>query len=148
MLRLKSLGLSIVTTSVLFCSQAIASVPDSVLNKFTNLLFWTIHPEMHDKKIQPNQTEYQKEWLAIREVLQDKLIYDTRVEYCGRPGYLLTNSGNDPYIALADAIFYTRHPELGGGKIQLNETHLQEEWNAIFKSLHWEEDSPAICVDK
>jgi hypothetical protein len=148
MLRLKSLGLSIVTTSVLFCSQAIASVPDSVLNKFTDLLFWTIHPEMHDRKIQPNQTQYQKEWLAIREVLKDKLIYSTIVDYCASSGYLLNDSEHDPYIALADAIFYTHHPELTGHKIKPSETRLREEWNAIFKSLHWEEDAPAICVDK
>ncbi len=62
--------------------------------------------------------------------------------------YWLINSGNDPDIALADAIFYTHHPELTGHKIKPSETRLREEWNAIFKSLHWEEDAPAICVDK
>jgi hypothetical protein len=101
---------------------------------------------MDHKNIEKNQTLYQKEWLAMREVLKDKLIYSTRIEYCGKPGYELSNSGNDPVSALADAIFYVHHPELAGHKIKPSQTSLKEEWNAIYKSFEWEEDSPVICL--
>jgi hypothetical protein len=133
MLNLKSLGLAIITASVLLGSQALASVPTSVLDQHTDSYFGDIHPEMRDRRIQANQTQYTKEWLAIREVLRNRISYG-RVCYKDGYDYDVENYGG-ALIAITDAVFYVRHPELAGRKIKPNETRLTREWNSIWRSF-------------
>lgn len=40
----------------------------------------------------------------------------------------------DPY-KLADAVFYRRHPELGGRRLRADETALRNEWFSILRSI-------------
>lgn len=133
MLKLKSLGLSIIAVSVVLGSQALASVPASVLDQHTDSYFWTVHPEMWDRAIQPHQTQYKKEWLAIREALRDRLVYG---QVCYKDGYdyEVENYG-EALFAITDAVFYARHPELNGRKIAPNETSLVQEWNSIYRTF-------------
>jgi hypothetical protein len=133
MLKLKSLGLAIIAASVILGNQALASVPASVLDQYTDSYFGDIHPEMREKKIQPNQTQYKKEWLAIREALRSRLSYG-RVCYKDGYDYDVENYG-DALIAITDAVFYVRHPELVGRKLGPSETRLIGEWNSIWKSF-------------
>jgi hypothetical protein len=137
MLKLKSLGLSIIAVSVVLGSQALASVPASVLDRWTDSYFWTINPEMLDRSIQPHQTQYKKEWLAIRGVFEDRLTW-MQLPICyaepGEYGYEIEDYG-DAMAALTDAVFYARHPELNGRKIRANETSLIREWNSINQSV-------------
>jgi hypothetical protein len=142
MLKIKSLGLSIIAASVVFSSQVLASVPASVLDQSTDSYFWNVHPEMLNRSIQPNQTQYKKEWLAIREVLKDRLVWMV-LPYCyaepGTYGYEVEDYG-ETVTALTDVVFYARHPELNGRKIRPGETALVEEWNAIARMF-----PPSLC---
>jgi hypothetical protein len=133
MLKFKSLGLAIIAASVILGNQALASVPTSVLDQYTDSYFGDVRPEMRDKKIQPHQTQYKKEWLAIRGVLKNRLSYG---KVCFKDGYDydVENYG-EALIAITDAVFYARHPELAGRKIKPNETRLTREWNLIWKSF-------------
>jgi hypothetical protein len=133
MQKLKVLGLSIAIASVVFSSPAIASAPDSILDQHTDSYFWDVHPEMRNRQIQPSQTQYKEEWLAIREVLESRLTYQ-KVCYKEGYGYDVENYG-ETLQALADAVFYVRHPGLAGRKIRPNETGLIEEWNSIVKKF-------------
>ena len=133
MSRLKSLGLPIVVSSIIFCSQAIASIPDSVIDQHADTYFRDANPEMLNRQIQPNQTEYQKEWLAIRKVLEDRIVYG-KVCYKEGYGYDVARYGETMQL-LADAVFYTRHPELAGRKLRPGETELIKEWNSIARSF-------------
>ncbi|MEQ8467570.1 hypothetical protein [Coleofasciculus sp. E1-EBD-02] len=74
MLKLKSLGLSIIAASVVLGSQALASVPASVLDQHTDSYFWTVHPEMWDKAIQPHQTQYKKEVREVQYLPSDQVV--------------------------------------------------------------------------
>ena len=142
MLKLKSLGLSIIAVSVVLGSQALASVPASVLDQYTDSYFWNVNPEMLNRSIQPHQTQYKKEWLAIREVLNDQLVW-MQLPLCyaepGEYGYEVEDYG-ETVTALTDAVFYTRHPELNGRKIRPGETALVEEWKAITRMF-----PPSLC---
>jgi hypothetical protein len=133
MLNLKSLGLAIIAASVILGNQALASVPTSVLDQHTDSYFGDIHPEMRDRKIQAHQTQYQKEWLAIREALRTRMTY---ARVCWKDGYDydVENYG-EALMAITDAVFYARHPELLGRKIGSGETDLIQEWNSIWRSF-------------
>jgi hypothetical protein len=133
MLKLKSLGLAIIATSIILGNQVLASVPTSVLDQYTDTYFGVVRPEMRDKKIQPHQTQYTKEWLAIREVLKDRLSYG---KVCFQEGdaYDVKDYG-EARMALTDAVFYARHPELAGRKIGADESGLIKEWNSIWRSF-------------
>lgn len=133
MLKLKSLGLGIIAASVILGNQAIASVPTAVLDQYSDSYFWDVRPEMRDKKIQPHQAQYKKEWLAIREALKGRLSYG---KVCFKDGYDYdVQDYGEALIAMTDAVFYARHPELAGRKIKPNETRLTREWNLIWKSF-------------
>lgn len=136
-LKLKFLGLSIAASSVIFCSQVMAIPPDQELDQWSNSYFWSIHPEMLNRRIQPSQTLYQSEWLAIRSVLRDKLTW-MEIPGCvsdsGEYVYELPDY-KDAHTAITDAVFYTRHPELRRRELRPSETRLIEEWNSIYKSF-------------
>ena len=133
MFKLKSLGLSIIAASIIIGNQALASIPTSVLNDYTDSYFWNVRPELVNQKIQSHQTQYQKEWSAMREVLRERLVW-MELPYCyaepGTYGYEVQDYG-DTVRALTDAVFYARHPELKGRKIRAGETKLIREWNQI-----------------
>jgi hypothetical protein len=133
MSKLRLLGLSIISASVILGSKVLASVPDPVLDQYTNLYFWNVNPEMFNRSVQFHQTQYKKEWLVIREVLNDQLVW-MQLPLCyaepGEYGYEVRDYG-ETVTALTDVIFYARHPELNGRKIRPDETELVKEWNAI-----------------
>ena len=137
MLSIKSLGLAIITASVVLGNQVLASVPTTVLDQHTNSYFWTVRPEMLERSIQSHQTQYKKEWLVIRGVLMDRLVWMELPQCYAEPGtygYEVENYG-ETVIALTDAVFYARHPELNGRKIKPTETSLVREWNSIKESF-------------
>ncbi len=137
MLKIKLLGLPVIVSSIIFASQAIASVPDRVLNEFTDSGFWNIRPEMLNRTIQPNQTLYRREWSAIKEVMS-KLLMWRELPHCyadpGTYGYDVENYA-EMVTAVTDAVFYARHPELQRRKLRPSETRLIEEWNGIYRSF-------------
>jgi hypothetical protein len=133
MLKFKSLGLAIIAASVILGNQALASVPASVLDQHTDSYFGDIHPEMRDRRIQVHQAQYKKEWLAIREALRSRLSYG-RVCYKDGYDYDVEDYG-EALIAITDAVFYARHPELAGRKLRPSETSLIREWNSVWRSF-------------
>lgn len=136
MLKLKYLALLTVAASIVFGGQALA-IPSAELNQYTDSFFWNINPEMRDRSIQPQQTQYQKEWSAIREVLRNRVVW-MELPGCyaepGTYGYEVENYG-ETVTAVTDAAFYARHPELRGRKIRPDETSLVEEWNSLYRSF-------------
>ncbi|NEO38104.1 MAG: hypothetical protein F6J90_17920 [Moorea sp. SIOASIH] len=146
MLKLKSLGLSILAASVVCHSQALASVPEFVLHDFTDFYFWQLNPEMSNNSLKSDQTQYNQEWLAIKETLKDRIVWrklptcdgytDAHENYAGDLNYsYFVNDNQETITALINAVFYSRHPELKGRKIRPSETHLIREWNLIKQSV-------------
>jgi len=106
------------------------SIPSSELNEWTDFIFGLVHPEMEGRVIQPHQTQYKQEWLAIREALKDKLVWTQMLCVDDSYGYHLTDY-KEAITAISDAVFHVRHPELGGRQIQPYETELIREWESI-----------------
>ncbi|AOX02553.1 hypothetical protein BJP34_26695 [Moorena producens PAL-8-15-08-1] len=145
MLKFKSLGLSILAASVVLQTQALASVPEFVVKDFTDFYFWQVNPEMSNNSLKSDQTQYNQEWLAIKETLKDRIIWrklpscDSYAQHENHADDLnysyFVNDNQETITALINAVFYARHPELKGRKIKPSETHLIREWNLIKQSV-------------
>ena len=111
-----------------------------IINDWTDLFFYKANPQLSGRKITADETEYIREWNAIESIIPDLLVYDNNI--CGDTGWILesydyisVNDGKGLVSAqlnqVADAIFYTRNPELSGRKIRPDETRLANEWLRI-----------------
>lgn len=115
--------------------------PQRAIDDNTDFFFYRLHPELGRRKISSDETQYINEWNAIREVVQDNLVYislscgSNTTYYWGLSQYdtySRTSAGQSPVIdKIADAVFYTRHPELDNRKIEPGENDLASEWSAI-----------------
>jgi hypothetical protein len=96
-------------------------------------LFYQKHPELGQRKLRKNETTLVNEWLQIKSNLsacsQQNTVASTPKS---SPSPVIVQTSNNQEIdQLADRIFYERHPELRGRKIQANETYLAQEWQTI-----------------
>ncbi|MCU0547468.1 MAG: hypothetical protein MUE44_35795 [Oscillatoriaceae cyanobacterium Prado104] len=122
------------------------NAPEKDLDKFTDMIFYRLHPQLNDRKIRSNETQYINEWAAIRKVLRDgNLVYEqgcnVRLEWRlseydtpGRFGVGLV-AFSSVLNKVADAVFYTRYPGLGYRRIQPDETRLVSEWSKIRRGV-------------
>ncbi|NEP56849.1 MAG: hypothetical protein F6K31_07455 [Symploca sp. SIO2G7] len=111
-----------------------SSIPSSKLNESTDFYFGLVHPEMQGRTIQPYQTQYKQEWLAIREVLRNRLVWTQQPCIDDSFNWYLTDY-SETITAISDAVFHVRHPELGGRQIQPHETELIREWKSISENF-------------
>ncbi|MEK0194706.1 MAG: hypothetical protein EAZ78_03700 [Oscillatoriales cyanobacterium] len=122
------------------------NAPEKAIDEWTDNIFYKLHPQLNRRKIRPNETQYINEWAAIRKVLRDgNLVYERG---CG-PSYWwhlseFDTPGRNPreivvfssvLNKVADAIFYTRNPDLGYRAIQRSETRLASEWSKIRQGV-------------
>ena len=127
---------------------AASQAPEKAIDNLTDSIFYNLYPGLNRRKIRSDETQYINEWAAIKKVVsQDSLVYQ---DVCGRNSnnyeWLLSKydgqgSGRDasafssPVLdKVADAIFYTRHPELGR-KIKPGEYKLKNEWMKIRQAI-------------
>ncbi len=136
----------ILTLGSLILSPTIAnSQPQETIDRWADNFFYSVNPQLSRRKLRADETEYIREWNAIQRVVPDILVY--RNNGCTR-GYswLLVNydDENRPEGRLlvsedldkvADAIFYSRNPQLGYRKIQPGETALANEWMRIRRAV-------------
>lgn len=119
--------------------------PQRFIDIWTDNIFSNLHPELSGRKIQSSETEYIREWQAIQTVVANNLT--PKMGCTGDSGWglsefdgvnvrtgkrLLTSTVLNK---VADAIFYTRHPELGDRKIQPGEDKLTNEWMKIRQAI-------------
>ena len=134
---------------------AASRAPEKAIDNLTDYIFYNLHPQLNRRKIRSDETQYINEWAAIKKVVSnDNLVYQ---DACGRNSrnyeWLLsvydgegggrqgrTISLSSPVLdKVADAVFYTRHPELDYRKVKPSETRLVSEWSQIrqgVSSLH------------
>jgi len=131
------------------------NAPEQAIDTLTDSIFYRLHPELNRRKIRSDETQYINEWTAIKKVVSnDNLVYGDVCDFKsknyewllskydgegpGRQG--VTSPLTSPVLdKVADAVFYTRHPELNYRKIQPSETRLVSEWSKIrqgVSSLH------------
>ena len=118
--------------------------PQRFIDIWTDNIFSSLHPELSGRKIQFSETEYIREWQAIQAVVANDLT--PKMGCTGDSGWGLSEfDGVDVRTGkrlltsavlnkVADAIFYTRHPELGR-KIKPGEYKLKNEWMKIRQAI-------------
>jgi hypothetical protein len=128
---------------------AASQAPAQAIDNLTDYLFYNLYPELNRRKIRSDETQYIKEWAAIKKVVsQDNLVYgDTCSERSNNYEWLLSSYDDEnprrnasplssPVLdKVADAVFYTRHPELNYRRIQPTETSLASEWLQIRRAI-------------
>jgi hypothetical protein len=116
---------------------------EELIARWTDNFFYSVNPQLSQRKIRADETLYIREWNAIARVVPDILVYENSA--CGGDKrtfeWLLSNYDtqsrnglnlvSEDLDKIADAIFYVRNPELGGRKIQPGETALANEWLRI-----------------
>lgn len=130
--------------------QVVASrAPEKAIDDLTDVLFYSLHPELNRRQIRSDETQYINEWAAIKKVVsEDNLVYG---DACGRnsnnyewllskydgegPGRNASALSSPVLDKVADAVFYTRHPELVYRRIQPGETRLASEWSRIRQAV-------------
>ncbi len=138
---LLTLGSVILSPTITHSQQ----LTQETIERWADDFFYSVNPQLSRRKLRANETLYIREWNAIQRVIPTIVVY--RNNEC-TPGYswLLVNydDENRPQERLlvsealdkvADAIFYSRNPELGGRKIRPGETALGNEWMRIRRSV-------------
>jgi len=126
-----------------------SQAPAQAIDNLTDYLFYNLYPELNRRKIRSDETQYIKEWAAIKKVVsQDNLVYgDTCSGRSNNYEWLLSSYDDEnprrnasplssPVLdKVADAVFYTRRPELNYRRIQPTETSLASEWLQIRRTI-------------
>jgi hypothetical protein len=137
----------ILTLGSLILNPTIAnSQTQEIIDKWTDNFFYSANPQLSRRKLRAGESEYIREWNAIQRVVPDILVYRNN-ECTQRYSWLLVNydGQNDPREGrllvsdaldkVADAIFYSRNPQLGYRKIRPGETALANEWMRIRRAV-------------
>ena len=106
------------------CSIAHRTPTDAV-NIFSDHFFHSLNPDMKGLSITSDQTNLKREWIAIHDFVSKNIIYNL-------PVGSFVGSKSD----LSDVVFYTRHPERKGRKIESHENVLKGEWLSILNRLN------------
>jgi len=146
---LKAIAQPITNLAAVPVQVAASQAPEKAINNLTDLIFYNLHPELNRRKIRSDETQYINEWAAIKKVVsEDNLVYrDTCSGRSNNYEWFLSNYDDEyrrrnasplssPVLdRVADAVFYTRHPELVYRRIQPSETRLASEWLQIRKAV-------------
>ena len=125
---------------------AVSQAPEKVIDELTDSIFYNLYRGLNRRKIRSDETQYINEWAAIKKVLRDaNLVYEKgctsapywRLSEYDTPGrFGVGLIAFSPLLNLvADAVFYTRHPELEYRKIQPSDTRLASEWSKIRQAV-------------
>jgi hypothetical protein len=129
-----------------FAAEA-RSVPtrEEAIDQETDRVLYRVNPELNGRKLRSNDGPYIKEWQAIRQVVAQEMNpkvsqcagdqYWELASYDGINGLRSGRRGSPTFDRIADAIFYSRHPELGGRKISASDDGLAREWITIRQTI-------------
>jgi len=90
---LKAIAQPITNLAAVPVQVAASQAPEKAINNLTDLIFYNLHPELNRRKIRSDETQYIKEWAAIKKVVsEDNLVYrDTCSGRSNNYEWLLSN---------------------------------------------------------
>jgi hypothetical protein len=120
--------------------------PEKAIDELTDFSFNQVHLHLNRRKIRSDETQYIKEWAAIKKVVSDdnlvdekkcfeSLDYEWRLSQYDEQGRKELLFSSPVLNKVADAVFYARHPELGYRKVPPGETRLALEWSKIRQAV-------------
>ncbi|MBD2372744.1 MULTISPECIES: hypothetical protein [Leptolyngbya] len=111
----------------------------------TDLFLHKVNPELNGRKLRLSDTSYIREWNAIRQAVNQEMkpnitecAGDQYWELYSYDGINGLPSGRRPassFDRIADAIFYSRHPELAGRSLSSSNSALAREWSQIRQAI-------------
>jgi hypothetical protein len=121
---------------------------EQAINWLTDLLLNQVNSELDGRKLQPNEFRYINEWTMIRQVVAQEMnstptdcvgdLYWELPDYDWN--YESTQPNRSRYVSdtfnrIADAIFYSRHPEWVGKKLPSKNSAQAQEWKSIRQAI-------------
>jgi hypothetical protein len=128
-----------------FAAEARPVTREAAIDQETDRVLYRVNPELNGRKLRSEDGQYIKEWQAIRQVVAQEMNpevsrcagdqYWELASYDGINGLRSGRRGSPTFDRIADAIFYSRHPELGGRRISASNTKLAREWTTIRQTI-------------
>ncbi|MFS8117321.1 MAG: hypothetical protein ACMG55_02360 [Microcoleus sp.] len=116
---------------------------DRAVDRLTDFLFYKVNPQLNNRKLQPGDREYIRQWQRLREAIDPGVKSAQEVCYRPEPGetgweFTVVNGETyeQTYDRLADTIFYSRHPQRTGQPIPKNDKISISEWSAIRQYMY------------
>lgn len=141
--RFLTIGLVTIALILAGGNPAKAESREQAVDRLTDLLFYRVNPQLNDRKLQPGEREYIYQWQRLREAIDPRV--KSIHEVCFRvppeeTGWEFTaingQTYEQTYDALADAIFYSRHPQRVGQPIGRGDRISTSEWSAIRREMY------------
>jgi hypothetical protein len=134
------------TREVAFAAEAVPTREEAI-DSDTDRFLYRVNPELNGRKLRSDDDGYINEWKAIRKAVAQEM--KPAVSNCAGDQYweLLNYDGinglpssrrrhsSPTFDHIADAIFYSRHPELVGTPLASDNSVLAREWSAIRRAI-------------
>jgi hypothetical protein len=131
--------------NILIANAAPTPTREAAIDWQTDLFLHKVNPELDGRKLQSDETNYIREWNAIRQAVDQEMkpnvsecAGDQYWELYSYDGINGLHSGRHPapsFDRIADAIFYSRHPELIGRSLSSSNSALAREWSQIRQAI-------------
>ncbi|MEG4320332.1 MULTISPECIES: hypothetical protein [unclassified Microcoleus] len=123
-------------------NPAKAESREQAVDRLTDVLFYRVNPQLNNRKLQTGDREYIRQWQKLREAIDPRVKSVQEVCFRVAPeekGWEFTTINGETYEQtydrLADAIFYSRHPQRTGQQIPKNDKISISEWSAIRREM-------------
>jgi hypothetical protein len=118
---------------------------EEAIDRQTDWFLHQVNPELQGRKLRSNDYGYIRQWKMIRAAVAQEMKptisscggdqYWELFDYDGINGLPSGRRGSRSFDRIADAIFYSRHPELAGTPISASNSALAREWSAIRRAI-------------
>jgi sarcosine oxidase delta subunit len=129
-----SIGLGLVVVNP---ASAGAESRDQYADEVTDLLFYRMNPELHNRQLDSEEVGYAREWQVLRNAVYQEI--KPASEVCFRSQSTNTfefASSPKVYDEIADTIYHHRNPDRRGAKIHQNDRSEQKKWSKIRSVVH------------
>jgi len=149
--KLQISAISLLVTTIVCgtpsANAAFVQTREAAIDEQTDLFLHKANPELNGRKLRSDEDGYIREWNAIRQAVDQEMKptpsqcdgeYWELYSYDGINGL---HSGRHPvpsFDRIADAIFYSRHPEIVGTPLSSSSSDLAREWSQIRRAIRVE----------
>lgn len=145
-LLLKLSAVCSLTVALIFGSANLAKAESraEAVKNLTDWFFYQVNPQLNNRKVRSNEHGYIREWQRIHQVVEQEMepsqgscVGDS---YWALSSYDIPGKGDRGLVSqsfnrIADAIFYSRNPQLSGYKIPRSNSKKAREWLTIRRSI-------------
>lgn len=133
------------TIAPILCGQnpVQAESRQQAVDRLTDFFFYKVNPQLNNRKLQPGDRDYIREWQRLRAAIEPRV--KPAREVCNSPGpedigweFTAINGQTyeQTYDLLADTVFYSRHPQRTGQQIPKSDRISISEWSAIRRYMY------------